>query len=198
MPPPVVIGLGNPGPRYAGTRHNLGFEVVETLARGAGAGFRQGRGDYLVAVSPVSDMLLIRPSTYMNLSGSAVSAVCRELGAEPGRVLVVLDDIALPLGTLRLRAKGSDGGHHGLASVIEALGSPEIPRLRLGVGPAVMPPAELLAAYVLARFEPEERPVVDRMVERASEAVKTWADSGIDVAMNRFNTQDRELDDPDH
>ena len=197
MPPPVVIGLGNPGPRYVGTRHNMGFEVVETLARDAGVGFRQGRGDYLMAVSPASNTLLIRPTTYMNLSGSAVSALCQELGAEPERMLVVLDDIALPLGTLRLRPKGSDGGHNGLASVIEALGSTEIPRLRLGVGPAVMPPAELLAAFVLARFEPPERPVVDRMVGRASEAVKTWVDWGLEAAMNRFNTQEREPDDPD-
>jgi PTH1 family peptidyl-tRNA hydrolase len=196
MPPPVVIGLGNPGRRYAGTRHNLGFEVVDRLARGAGARFRHAGREYELAEA--STMLLVRPTSYMNLSGTAVREACQATGADADRVLVVLDDIALPLGMIRLRRRGSDGGHNGLASIIEALGSTEIPRLRLGVGPALMPPAEMLAEFVLSRFEPEEQPVVGRMVARAAEASRVWADSGIEAAMNEFNTQDREPNDPDH
>ena len=133
----------------------------------------------------------------MNVSGEAVEAVRQATGAEPGEILVVLDDIALPLGTLRLRRKGSDGGHNGLASVIAWLGTTEVPRLRLGVGPAQMPPAELLAEFVLARFEPGERPGVDRMVARGAEAARGWAESGIDAAMNVFNTQETDPTEPD-
>jgi PTH1 family peptidyl-tRNA hydrolase len=198
MPRHVVIGLGNPGPRYAGTRHNAGFEVLDALAKGAGARFKEGRADYLLAEAGAWEMLLIRPTTYMNLTGSAVSAARVETGVESHRMLVVLDDIALPLGSLRLRRGGSDGGHNGLASVLEALGTLEVPRLRLGVGPAHTVPTDLLAEFVLSRFEPGERPVVDRMVGRAAEATKAWAAMGIEAAMNVYNTQERDLNEPDH
>ena len=198
MPPHVVIGLGNPGPRYAGTRHNAGFEVLDSLASGAGARFKEGRADYLLAEAGAWEILLIRPATYMNLSGSAVSAARVESGVETDRMLVVLDDIALPLGSLRLRRGGSDGGHNGLASVLEALGTLEVPRLRLGVGPARPVPVDSLAEFVLSRFDPGERPVVDRMVARAAEAAKAWAAMGIEAAMNIYNTQERDLNEPDH
>jgi len=197
MPHRVVIGLGNPGPRYAGTRHNVGYDVVERLAHEAGVSFRRGPGASLVADAPEEGLMLVRPTTYMNVSGEAVAAVREATGAEPGALLVVLDDVALPLGALRLRRKGSDGGHNGLASVIAALGTAEVPRLRLGVGAVQMPPPELLAEFVLARFEPQERPAVDRMVARAVEAVRGWAESGIDAAMNVFNTQERDPEEPD-
>ena len=143
-------------------------------------------------------MLLVRPTTYMNLSGSAVLEAAQATGAEPSAMLVVLDDIALPLGTLRLRRGGSDGGHNGLASVIEAFDGVEIPRLRLGIGPERMPPAEMLAEFVLARFEPEERQAAERMVARAAEAARAWVRTGIDNAMNQFNATDREILDPEH
>lgn len=196
MPPAVVIGLGNPGPRYIGTRHNVGFEVVDRLAHQEGVSFQQGTGPYLVAET--SELQLIRPTTFMNLSGRALVELRESLAGDFRRTLIVLDDVALRLGTLRLRRKGSDGGHNGLASVIEALGTTEVPRLRLGVGPELMPPAELLAEFVLARFEPQERAVVERMVARASNAVRMWVDAGIEPAMNTFNTQESEPNDPDH
>lgn len=197
MPHRVVIGLGNPGPRYAGTRHNVGYDVVDRLAEAAGIRLGQGPGAYLSAEAPEQGLWLVRPTTFMNVSGEAVAAVRDAAGVEPSALLVVLDDVALPLGTLRLRRRGSDGGHNGLASVIEALGTTEVPRLRLGVGAARMPPPEFLAEFVLARFEPEERLAVDRMIARAAEAAQCWAESGIDAAMNVFNMQERDPEEPD-
>lgn len=189
------MGLGNPGRRYRGTRHNVGFEVVERLARRWGVRFRvQGRAEVAEATFAGEPVVLAKPLTYMNLSGEAVGELVRRLGLKPGQVLVVYDDMDLPVGTVRVRARGSSGGHRGMTSVLEALGTAEVPRVRVGIGrPA---PAEAAAAvsdlvrlvdHVLSRFSPEERAQVDQAVERAADAVETALGEGIHRAMDRFN-----------
>ena len=180
----LVVGLGNPGRRYRGTRHNVGWEVVDRLARRFGIQLEEeaealvGRGT--IAGCPV---LLAKPQTYMNESGRAVRALVRRYGLAPQDLLIVYDDVDLPVGAIRIRPRGSAGGHHGMASVIEALGTQEIPRVRIGIG---RPPGDT-AEYVLSRFSPEERPVVEEAVERAADAVETILREGIEVAMGRFN-----------
>ncbi|HEU4366476.1 MAG TPA: aminoacyl-tRNA hydrolase [Candidatus Krumholzibacteria bacterium] len=185
----LVAGLGNPGDRYRDTRHNLGFRVVETLARARGGRWReQGRHRRLARIDVAGrDVLLVEPLTFMNLSGDALRPLVDAESVPLNRVLVVCDDIALPLGQLRLRPAGSDGGHNGLVSVIERLDSRDFPRLRLGVGP--VPPRVDAAEFVLAEFLPEEEGVVDEMVTAATECVVAWATDGIDRAMGRYNAR---------
>jgi len=178
------VGLGNPGRRYRGTRHNVGFEVVERLARRWGVCFRvQGRAEVAEATFAGEPVVLAKPLTYMNLSGEAVGELVRRLGLKPGQVLVVYDDMDLPVGTVRVRARGSSGGHRGMASVLEALGTAEVPRVRVGIGR----PEEDAVDHVLSRFSPEERAQVDQAVERAADAVETALGEGIHRAMDRFN-----------
>ncbi|HSL84254.1 MAG TPA: aminoacyl-tRNA hydrolase [Thermoanaerobaculia bacterium] len=185
--PRAVVGLGNPGERYRDTRHNLGFRVVETLAERLGVALngvecnsRTGRrGD---------DLLLVLPQTYMNRSGYAVRCLVERHGFEPEDVLVIYDEVALPLGRLRLRPGGSPGGHRGMESVVENLRTDRVPRLRLGCGGEDGPPtAEELVEYVLSPFRPDERETADEMVERAADACRAWLAEGIEVAMNRYN-----------
>jgi PTH1 family peptidyl-tRNA hydrolase len=182
----VIVGLGNPGERYDGTRHNVGRVVVEGLA---GAGFTSGRGDYLRKRTSIggSRVQLVLPLVFMNDSGRAVVPALEEAGAEPSELLVVCDDVNLDLERLRLRPSGTDGGHNGLASVIERLGTTGFGRLRLGVG---APPDDVdLADYVLSPFEPEERPRVDGMVTRARDALRCVAREGFARAMSEYNRQ---------
>lgn len=180
----LVVGLGNPGPRYAPTRHNIGFMVVDHLA--AEGGGRWGEQDHsLAAQVQVADqeLVLLKPQTYMNRSGVAVAALQQRLGFAPGEVLVLLDDFLLDFGRLRLRRGGSDGGHNGLASVLEHLGTVQVPRLRLGIG---APPAGTEdIEYVLGPFGAAE-PVAD-LVGRACQAIETCTREGVDKAMNQFN-----------
>jgi peptidyl-tRNA hydrolase, PTH1 family len=185
----LVLCLGNPGPRYLTTRHNVGFMVADELARRAGAGFRPGRGDYWTCETVVAghSMTLIKPVTYMNNSGLAALQALEAFGSSEEALLVVLDDIALPLGSLRLRASGSDGGHNGLGSVIAALGTERIARLRCGIRPETPPPAESLADFVLSPFAPGDRDVVASMIVRAADAVSEAATSGIERTMARCN-----------
>ena len=183
----VVFGLGNPGPRYADTRHNIGWRVIETLvARWRGErGPDQPTHHWWQAVRGGTTVALVAPQTYMNLSGDAVAAWRDGPGLEPGSMLVVLDDVYLPLGTLRLRARGSSGGHRGLESIEAALGSSDYPRLRIGVGEAGS--SEELRDHVLETFGPEEREPVEAAVESAADAVECWVGDGIVAAMNRYN-----------
>ncbi|HET7294886.1 MAG TPA: aminoacyl-tRNA hydrolase [Vicinamibacteria bacterium] len=182
-----VVGLGNPGERYRRTRHNVGFMVVDTLLARAGVG--PGREEALVQVQDVllagEAALLAKPLTFMNRSGSAVERLLATYGASPQDLLVVLDDVALELGRLRVRERGSHGGHNGLLSIIEVLGSEEFPRVRVGIrrGEA---PADL-AEYVLDAFPPEDVLVVGEAVERAADAVECVLREGAVAAMNRFN-----------
>jgi PTH1 family peptidyl-tRNA hydrolase len=183
-----IVGLGNPGGRYAGTRHNVGFDVVDMLAEIFGAPVPQFRRDQYLTEGRRGEVrvLLSKPWTFMNLSGSAVRALMEETGLASFDLLVVVDDTALPLGRLRLRGKGSSGGHNGIRSVIEELGSGDFPRLRCGIG---APDAgEDVAAYVLSRFRDEEQGAKEEMVRRAAEAAILWIEEGLDRAMNVYNT----------
>jgi PTH1 family peptidyl-tRNA hydrolase len=183
----AVVGLGNPGERYRETRHNLGFRVVEALGRRLGAPPAGVECNARVA-EPAAGPLLALPQTYMNRSGYALRCLVERHGFEPGEVLVVYDDVSLPLGRLRLRPGGSPGGHRGMESVVENLRTDRIPRLRLGcAGEDGTPAGEELVDYVLAPFRSEEREAAEEMVERAADACETWLREGIEAAMNRFN-----------
>jgi len=196
----LIVGLGNPGREYVGTRHNIGFEVLDAFARRAGWAF--GPGDYdrlaktkfdgLALDGTVSlpsggteKVLLLKPMTYMNLSGRAVQAAMAFYQLTPADVMVVLDDLALPCGKLRLRPGGSDGGHNGLKDIQRALGTTQYPRLRVGID--APPPRVAGRDYVLGKFGDEQRKSVDPAVKRSVDALLTWVDKGMTAAMNQFN-----------
>lgn len=183
----LVVGLGNPGPRYADTRHNLGRVAVEALARQLGTALAQTKFNARFGLAKIGParVVLAYPLTFMNESGRAVAPLARFFKVPPARLLVVTDDLDLPLGRLRLRAEGGAGGHNGLSSVIQALGTTRFPRLRLGIGrpPAGWDPAD----YVLAGFGPEERIEAERAVERACAAVESVGRDGLDAAMSAHN-----------
>jgi peptidyl-tRNA hydrolase, PTH1 family len=184
----AIFGLGNPGPRYKGTRHNVGFEVLDELARRAKVDFESAPADALVARIRTDDpVLLAKPLTYMNLSGQAVGELVRYFRIDLADVLVIVDEAQLSLGRLRARASGSAGGHNGLKSVIAHIGS-DFPRLRLGVGRGEQ--ERDLANHVLAKFDRVEAPEVERMIARAADAAETFVTSGIAVVMNRYNGGD--------
>jgi PTH1 family peptidyl-tRNA hydrolase len=183
----LIVGLGNPGARYAGTRHNAGWQVAEVLASRAGAGPWRIRFDAALVDARLGDqkVVLARPLTFMNESGRAVRALVDFWKVEPGDLLVVSDDLALEVGRIRLRPEGSAGGHNGLASIIAHLGHEGFARLRVGIGPA--PPPEQQAAFVLSDFAEGERPLIDEAVRRAADAAECWLKEGLQEAMNRFN-----------
>jgi PTH1 family peptidyl-tRNA hydrolase len=183
----IVVGLGNPGRRYQGTRHNIGFAVADEVAHRRKAEFESGRGETLAARCGRGPdaVLVVKPLTMMNLSGDAVAAVAGFYKVDPAAILVVADDVNLPLGRLRLRARGSAGGHNGFKSIIGCLGTEEFPRLRVGVGRG--DPRRDLADHVLARFDDDERDEVERAIARAADAVETFLAEGIEAAMNRHN-----------
>lgn len=185
----LIVGLGNPGSEYHATRHNVGFDVVDEVARRWHIGFQSAPAEALLAKSyPTPDrdpVLLAKPLTFMNRSGQAVGELQRYYRVELTDLLVVTEDVNLPLGQLRARRQGSAGGHNGLRSVIECLGTEGFSRLRLGVGRG--DPRRRLAGRVLSRFDPDERPKIDDAVERAVEAIELFVDDGIEPVMNRFN-----------
>ncbi len=183
----IIVGLGNPGLRYRRTRHNLGFTVVSALARQRGLRFRRGRHQCTLAEGRIGreKALLVRPQTFMNLSGRGVAPLLRGSGCEIEDLMVVCDDVNLDLGRIRLRRGGSAGGHKGLESIIKELNTRSFPRLRLGVGE---PPEWMdMMSYVLGVFPRRDRALVNEIVERAVQALETWVYYGIDEAMNRFN-----------
>ena len=187
----LVAGLGNPGSEYVTTRHNIGFMVVDQLAAQFGSTWEksvpQAREDALSA--KCGAVLLIKTMTFMNRSGYPLFAVAQFYKIEPQQILIVLDDLALPLGRLRLRARGGSGGHNGLESIIVQFGTEEIPRLRVGIGQA---PREGYVDYVLSRFFDEEKPLVRSTIGRAVDAVKCAIDNGLVSAMNTFNKTETE------
>ncbi len=186
----LIVGLGNPGSQYEGTRHNLGFDIVDHLALHLKITFKAGSGEYYVAGGQVDDVrvILLKPVTYMNNSGEAVGDAADRFDVPPSHILVVCDDFQLPIGTLRLRTGGSDGGHNGLYSVIYHLQTEAFPRLRCGIAGDSLPEEKALrSTYVLEPFAENERRMVNHMIARASEAALFTVTNGIDEAMNRFN-----------
>jgi peptidyl-tRNA hydrolase, PTH1 family len=185
----LIVGLGNPGAQYKGTRHNIGFAVIDEIARRASAGFESAPADAVIAKwrRPDGTALLAKPLTFMNLSGQAVGEIARYFKIDVADLLIVFDEAQLPLGKLRARARGSAGGHNGLKSVIAQLGD-ECPRLRIGVGRGEQ--ERDLADHVLSRFEKEEAAEVERMTLRAADAAEMFITSGIEAVMNAFNGGD--------
>lgn len=182
----LILGLGNPGDRYARTRHNLGFRVVSELARRRDLG--PPRLECNALVTETDGLILAAPQTYMNRSGYAARCLVEKRDLESGDLLVVYDEVSLPLGKMRFRPQGGPGGHRGMESVIQNLRTEEVPRLRLGiVGEGGAPPAEALADYVLMPFDREEEEVVEEMIVRAADACDCWLSESDDVVMNRFN-----------
>lgn len=183
----LVVGLGNPGPRYAHTPHNAGFAVVDRLASAGGGGWKSDPCSARVATVGLSgtSLLLAKPQTWMNLSGRAVSLLLSEHRLSLDDLVVICDDLALPLGRIRIRAQGGDGGHNGLKSVIGALATREFTRVRLGVAPeGEIPDA---AGYVLSPVPPDRAAAFRQMIQTGAEAVESICLAGVDEAMNRFN-----------
>jgi PTH1 family peptidyl-tRNA hydrolase len=182
----LVVGLGNPGSRYQGTRHNIGFELVDLLARGGqGASFsRKFDGQVAEVEIDFRRVLLLKPESFMNLSGRSVGQAVRFYKLQPADILVNCDDLSLPVGKLRIRPGGSDGGQKGLRDITAHLGTEQFPRLRIGIGDQGAGDA---ADYVLSRFRSPERSLIDDTLILASQAVAVWVTQGIDQAMNRFN-----------
>ena len=184
----LIVGLGNPGKQYERTRHNIGFAVLDELAKRADVAFRKpwlAKAETAQAELAGQNVLLAKPVTFMNLSGTAVAPLARKRGLEPGDVVVVSDDMELPLGKLRIRAQGGAGGHNGLKSVIEQLGSDEFARVRVGIGRSA---GEGDATnHVLGRFSAEERRALEPVIAAAADAVEGILRDGAEAAMNKFN-----------
>ncbi|HBI43892.1 MAG TPA: aminoacyl-tRNA hydrolase [Planctomycetales bacterium] len=183
----VVVGLGNPGARYQRTRHNVGFDVVDSLAASPHAGRFQSRFQAQVAevLEDGEKLFLVKPETFMNLSGRSVRQVMDFFQVEATDLLVVCDDISLPLGKLRIRAKGTHGGHNGLRDIQNHLGGVEYARLRIGVDA----PRDDAIDHVLGRFRPAERAAIDDAVALAAQAVVFWARQGVEAVMNKYNAE---------
>jgi PTH1 family peptidyl-tRNA hydrolase len=185
----LILGLGNPGPEYVATRHNVGFRVVEELARRRGLALDRLECNARLAVSESpAELLLAQPQTYMNRSGYAARCLLETRQLDPAAILVVYDEINLPLGKLRLRRSGSPAGHRGIESIIENLRTDEVPRLRLGVAPEGGPPAgEAWVDFVLGPFAKDEEETVAAMILRAADACELWLREGLEAAMRQFN-----------
>lgn len=185
----VIVGLGNPGPKYAGTRHNIGFDVIDYLAAGPGVGGSREKFEALISELKEGDetVLLVKPLTFMNLSGRAVRAILDFYKLPVESVLVVCDDLNLPLGKLRIRAKGSHGGQNGLRNIQEQLGTDAYCRLRVGLG---QPTVGDTVDFVLGKFKPGEKKAADDAIALAAQAALVWAKQGAEAAMNRFNGGD--------
>jgi PTH1 family peptidyl-tRNA hydrolase len=184
----LIVGLGNPGRKYVGTRHNVGFDLVDRLvSRWRGSSWWTTDAGAVVSEATVQgrEVLLLKPLTYMNRSGRPVSRFVREREIPVGECLVVVDDMHLETGKIRFRRKGSAGGHNGLSSITECLGTAEYPRLRIGVGPA--PPSSEWADFVLTPWEGDDRDAVDAAILRAAEGVEMLLELGIERTMGRFN-----------
>jgi len=185
-----IVGLGNPGDDYANTRHNLGFDVADRFAQDVGMRFKEGKGDYLVAIGSFkkNEIGVAKPLTYMNNSGEAVADIIERFAVPLNQLLIVCDDFQLPLGTLRLRPGGSDGGHNGLASIIYQLQTDEFPRLRCGIGGETIPKDKsFMKDFVLDQFSNVELPLVNTLRDKAKEACKSFVEHGVDKTMNVYN-----------
>lgn len=183
----LVLGLGNIGERYETTRHNLGFKVVRRLIETQRFQYEPGTAEYDWATGEIgpAKIILAMPNTYMNRSGIAARALLQQYELEPARMLVVVDDFNLPLGRLRIRGSGSEGGHNGLASIIEELETEDFPRLRMGIGP--LPEGADQSDFVLGEFKQNELESVEKMIATASDAVLFYLEHGLDEAMSQYN-----------
>ena len=183
----LVVGLGNPGDKYRQTRHNIGFDCLSLLHQRMGGPAIQAKFESLLVRGSLAgrDTCLVWPQTFMNCSGRAVSQIARFYKVPTENILVVCDDLSLPLGKLRMRRSGSSGGQKGLDDILKSLGSHDVPRLRIGIDPT--PEGWETADYVLSRFSGAEREVVQIALPNATEAVESWLREGIAAAMNRFN-----------
>ncbi len=187
-----IVGLGNPGSEYAQTRHNAGFLVIDEFAAATRSAFRPGKGEYWFAESSLNniEVAVLKPTTFMNGSGLAVQEFLEQKSIPVEKLLIVCDDFQLPLGTIRLRQNGTDGGHNGLSSVIYHLQTDQFARLRCGIAAETMPADKTkMKDFVLEQFAESELSNVKLMVERARDACMSYIKDGIDRAMNRFNTK---------
>jgi PTH1 family peptidyl-tRNA hydrolase len=185
----IIIGLGNPGSEYTKTRHNIGFSVIDALARQAGINFRKGKCRCEEAKGTLwgTPVLLAKPQTFMNLSGEAVRRLDGWYGLDPGDWIVVFDDVSIPLERMRIRSKGGAGGHNGMRSILDHMGTKDFCRLRLGVGG---PGRKTLTNHVLGRFSAGDIIQVDQVIDRAIRALELWALQGVEAAMNRYNVNE--------
>ncbi len=190
----LIVGLGNPGPEYDQTRHNVGFRCVDALVQAHGFAFDQKKKSKARTAGGTiagKRVLIAKPQTYMNLSGTSVQGLAAFYQIPPKNIIVILDDLDLPLGTLRIRSRGGSAGHKGLTDIIQRLGTQDFPRIRFGIG---RPSGRLdPAAYVLRRFDQDELPIINPAVDRAVKAVEVWLTEGIDIAMNRYNGSAEEV-----
>jgi peptidyl-tRNA hydrolase, PTH1 family len=187
----LIVGLGNPGRQYEETRHNVGFMVLDRLAAASGAAFQSiPKWQSHLTKLPGSGVVLLKPQTFMNLSGRAIQQILSFHKWTPEQMLVIYDDVALPLGTLRFREKGSAGGHNGIKSILQYLGNDAFPRLKLGIGGSA--PGEMVG-HVLGKFSPDERPILENMLATALEAVQVSRSQGIATAAQRFHTRNTPL-----
>ena len=185
----VIAGLGNPGAGYANTPHSIGFEVADAVASSVGAAWKTSpayKGDLASGRIGERKVLLVKPMTFMNLSGDSVAPVVKYHNSTPAELIVVSDDIDLPVGRIRIRMGGSSGGHNGLKGVIERLGTQDFIRVRIGVGRDPADRSEVIS-HVLGKFDPRTRGVMDEVVAAAREAVECLVSNGLETAMNRFN-----------
>ena len=184
----LVVGLGNPGPKYEWTRHNMGFLVIDELAEREKIPVQRLKYKALTNTAVIGgrSVLLMKPTTYMNLSGESVGEAARFYKIPPERVLVISDDVALPQGKLRVRRSGSAGGHNGLKNIISHLGSDQFPRIKVGVGGKPHPDHDM-ADWVLGKFTGQDRKVMEEAISRAADAVTLFLEQGPDQAMAKFN-----------
>ncbi|MGI6452634.1 MAG: aminoacyl-tRNA hydrolase [Syntrophomonadaceae bacterium] len=181
----IVVGLGNPGPRYKSTRHNVGFEAVQELASRCLVVRQESRFDALIGHANMGQekVLLVKPMTFMNRSGNAVQPLVDWYKVDLKDLMVIYDDMDLPVGTLRIRPGGGSGGHKGMQSIIQRLGSKEFPRTRIGIGRSEHEAID----WVLGRFTSAEKEAIDQAVKKAVDALECWIKNGIDLAMNSYN-----------
>ena len=184
----LVVGLGNPGPKYDWTRHNMGFLVIDELAEREKIPVQKLKFKALTNTAVIGDqsVLLMKPTTYMNLSGGAVGEAARFYKIPPERILVISDDVALPQGKLRIRRSGSAGGHNGLKDIIAHLGGDGFPRIKVGVGGKPHPDSDM-ADWVLGKFTGQDKKVMEEAIQRAADAVEELLKNGVDQAMSRYN-----------
>ncbi|HBE40990.1 MAG TPA: aminoacyl-tRNA hydrolase [Bacteroidales bacterium] len=186
----LIVGLGNPGDEYAGTRHNIGFTVLDAMAKASNSSFSDKRYGFICPVKYKGrEFILLKPSTFMNLSGNAVRYWINREKIKPGNLLVIVDDIALPLGSIRMRPKGSDGGHNGLSHITSILGTNEYARIRVGIGNGFRKGSKV--NYVLGEWSPDEKKFLEERITLVIEMIRSFGTSGTELTMTAFNKKGR-------